>query len=244
MIFNKIKQFTLISVMSVLLFLPFSTRAQPDQPILEIQEEQQATDQELLEQLQQEAIASNNQAEVEEKKDIEDQEGEVLGVQFPPAEAAIKVDSEVLVNAEFFLDAQNSYLPPTATNVSYFWDLGDGTIKQGREITHIYREIGEYEISLVITSNLGSAEAEAPVKVRKEAVFFIIGMINLLLGCHDVYHDGMYYLQHSDILDEAEDDVKKMRDITPEERQSRLDEIELMRKSVLKKKEKNSWKLF
>ncbi|OVE78596.1 hypothetical protein BVY01_05045 [bacterium I07] len=45
------------------------------------------------------------------------------------------------------------------TLISYRWDFGDGTGDEGRQVTHIYSEPGEYQLTLSVTDQSGSMTA-------------------------------------------------------------------------------------
>ena len=42
--------------------------------------------------------------------------------------------------------------------ISYFWSFGDGYTGQGETIKHVYREEGEYKVSLTVTDNEGGTD--------------------------------------------------------------------------------------
>ena len=44
------------------------------------------------------------------------------------------------------------------TIISYHWNFGDGNTGQGKIITHIYREEGEYDVKLTVTDNKGGTD--------------------------------------------------------------------------------------
>ncbi|NQT95317.1 MAG: PKD domain-containing protein, partial [Candidatus Omnitrophica bacterium] len=42
-------------------------------------------------------------------------------------------------------------------NLTYSWNLGDGTTKSGRTVTHIYEKAGKYKVTLTVDDGTGSA---------------------------------------------------------------------------------------
>ncbi|XP_040210381.1 polycystic kidney disease protein 1-like 1 [Rana temporaria] len=57
----------------------------------------------------------------------------------------------------------------SGTNVSYFWDFGDGTKRLGKyNDTHVYRREGEYTVNVSIFNNVSSAFLTKQIFVVKE----------------------------------------------------------------------------
>ena len=85
---------------------------------------------------------------------------QVIRINTPPlADAGPDIDicldnlrAEYKVN----LDGSGSY-DADKDQLTYLWDLGDGTQKQGMRITHIYEKPGSYIITLTIDDGVGSA---------------------------------------------------------------------------------------
>ncbi|MFH1525486.1 MAG: PKD domain-containing protein [Bacteroidota bacterium] len=52
--------------------------------------------------------------------------------------------------------------------VSYKWDLGEGTVKEGETVTHIYKKAGAYEITLVVNdgTNVDNNSNSAVKKIK------------------------------------------------------------------------------
>jgi C1A family cysteine protease len=59
-------------------------------------------------------------------------------------------------SAEVISLSAGGTVDPEEDIIDYSWDLGDGTIKNGVEITHIYDEKGVYEILLNVSDNQGN----------------------------------------------------------------------------------------
>jgi len=57
-------------------------------------------------------------------------------------------------NKGFTFDASDSYCK-NGEIISYKWNFGDGTNRSGKEVSHVYSQIGKYEVSLTVTNNLG-----------------------------------------------------------------------------------------
>ena len=55
---------------------------------------------------------------------------------------------------EFTFDASNSY-DPDKENISFYWDLGDGTTSREPVVTHKYEQSGDYKVVLTVTDTSG-----------------------------------------------------------------------------------------
>ena len=56
------------------------------------------------------------------------------------------------VNQTIIFDASGS-IDPNSVIISYVWDFGDGTIKEGKIINHSYTKPGIYEVNLTVTDS-------------------------------------------------------------------------------------------
>ncbi len=75
-------------------------------------------------------------------------------------------DKEVLIDQLIQFSGAESY-DPDGEIVSYSWDLGDGTIKEGMEITYSYHDPGTYLVTLTVVDDKGeSAQDSLEVKVN------------------------------------------------------------------------------
>jgi len=78
----------------------------------------------------------------------------------------IVVDLDQGPLSEFRIRLAQAYLPGqeiTIFNQSqraefYYWDFGDGTTSTEEEPTHIYNEVGEYDIMLITSNSIGCAD--------------------------------------------------------------------------------------
>ncbi|XP_060116940.1 polycystin-1 [Heteronotia binoei] len=71
--------------------------------------------------------------------------------------------SKVLELNQIYLFSANV----SGTNVSYLWDLGDGTSQLGKSITHLYNKTGVYTISLRGWNEVSHTEARLNVTVKR-----------------------------------------------------------------------------
>jgi len=71
-----------------------------------------------------------------------------------PPIADIKVPSDVSVNQTIVFDASGSF-DEDGVIVSYYWDFGDGENGSGINPSHVYKDPGQYNVTLVVTDNNG-----------------------------------------------------------------------------------------
>ncbi|TYQ15580.1 UNVERIFIED_CONTAM: fibronectin type III domain protein [Acetivibrio alkalicellulosi] len=74
--------------------------------------------------------------------------------------AYIKTSEQIYSGDRLSLDGSESS-DTDGRIVSYTWDLGDGAIKSGAIITHVYQIPGQYNISLAVTDNNGAVSEDA-----------------------------------------------------------------------------------
>ncbi len=60
------------------------------------------------------------------------------------------------INTESFFDGSSSY-DADGDTLSYFWDFGDGATAKGAKVTHVYKKIGEYTVTLSVDDNSHTA---------------------------------------------------------------------------------------
>ncbi len=65
-------------------------------------------------------------------------------------QAVINKENAVETNKSTLFDAGNSFIPNPDQEQSYFWDFGDGNSDEGIEVLHMYKEPGDYTITLTI----------------------------------------------------------------------------------------------
>jgi len=91
-----------------------------------------------------------------------------LNVNIPPV-AAISAP-ETVNSGEMFIvngaDLEGKLSKdPDGTIISYTWDMGDGTRKEGAQVTHVYQMPGKYSITLKVKDNNG-ATATSTVTIQ------------------------------------------------------------------------------
>ncbi len=59
-----------------------------------------------------------------------------------------------------YFDGSASY-DPDGTIVSYHWDFGDGAGADGVAVSHAYSSLGNFEVSLTVTDNLGATDTNS-----------------------------------------------------------------------------------
>jgi parallel beta-helix repeat protein len=70
------------------------------------------------------------------------------------------VPSNGTVNSTILFDGSNSY-DQDGTIETYKWDFGDNTTGNGKIITHIYKNIDTYTVSLTVTDNNGNSDTNS-----------------------------------------------------------------------------------
>jgi len=66
------------------------------------------------------------------------------------------------VNSEMIFDGSPSY-DLDGYIVSWYWDFGDETNKTGENVTHVYSDIGNYTVTLIVTDNDGATDSYSTV---------------------------------------------------------------------------------
>ena len=69
-----------------------------------------------------------------------------------PPVANINVSSNVSVNETIVFDASDGY-DLDGMIISYHWDFGDGETGSGISPVHVYKQPGDYTVTLLITDN-------------------------------------------------------------------------------------------
>ncbi|MDO8904475.1 PKD domain-containing protein [Hydrogenophaga sp.] len=77
--------------------------------------------------------------------------------------------TKVVVNKEVTFDGSGTLInaaPEGATAVKYEWTFGDGETANGAKVTHTYKAIGTYKVTLTVTDSAGrKGSATESVKV-------------------------------------------------------------------------------
>jgi len=81
------------------------------------------------------------------------------GIGIPPV-VSVSISGNASVNETIMFDASGSY-DPDGFIVSYDWDFGDGTTSSGISTSHVYRNSGEYTVTLLITDNHGTTYSKS-----------------------------------------------------------------------------------
>jgi PKD repeat protein len=69
------------------------------------------------------------------------------------------ISNSVKVLEQVYFVGIDSYDPNPADNITYHWDFGDGSTSSQVSPTHIYRQIGEYHVTLTVSdSNLSDSQ--------------------------------------------------------------------------------------
>jgi len=83
-----------------------------------------------------------------------------------PPQAVISGPTEAQAGQQVVFSAQNSGVAEGSHLTAFDWDLGDGTVAQGVDVTHIYTNPGDYQVTLAVTDDKGrSSSATQAVKI-------------------------------------------------------------------------------
>ena len=86
---------------------------------------------------------------------------------------AITGDSIVRVNKNIIFDASSTFLLDTGEEVSYEWDMGDGTVISGEEAVHTYAEAGSYTVTLTVTQGEQQESLAKEVFAYNKLIFLL-----------------------------------------------------------------------
>jgi PKD repeat protein len=75
-----------------------------------------------------------------------------------PPKAAISGPTEAQVGQPVVFSARNSGVAPGSHLTTFEWTFGDGTIAKGVDVTHIYTNPGDYEVTLTVTDDKGRSD--------------------------------------------------------------------------------------
>ena len=86
----------------------------------------------------------------------------------PTASFTVSPSGGASVNQDLFFNASASTAAPGRTIARYDWNFGDGETSSGSTTTHRYRTTGTYQVSLVVTDDVGAEgrpQSPTPVTV-------------------------------------------------------------------------------
>jgi len=145
-----------------------------------------------------------------------------------PPVADIKVPSNLSVNQTIVFDVSGSYDIDDII-VSYLWDFGDGETGEGVNPEHVYKNPGEYTVTLVLTDNNGNtyiktitvnAESEfggKGLEEKQDLLFFpfgiiIVGFVIVCLVCFTIFfRDNIMSLILTHQVEKLEVKIKKIK---------------------------------
>jgi len=91
--------------------------------------------------------------------------------------AEIGEDKNVVLGRQVVFSALRSTLPPNADKLNYAWSFGDGTYQNGSEVIHIYNQLGNYKVKLLVTAEVAGrnliAEDEMIITVNSQTLVLI-----------------------------------------------------------------------
>ncbi len=87
--------------------------------------------------------------------------------------AAISDIGQTVVGQNIALDARASFDPSNpGAPLSYAWNFGDGTATTGISVNHIYRQVGNYTLTLTVTSQSGKRIISKTINVGNGPNFY------------------------------------------------------------------------
>ena len=88
-------------------------------------------------------------------------------------EAVINSDTAVEVQKSTIFDASQSFVPDTEKTYDYEWDFGDGNKDQGAEVLHVYKEHGDYTVTLRVYNEDEESIVSRNVFAYNKLIFLI-----------------------------------------------------------------------
>mgnify|MGYP003991269027 FL=1 len=88
-------------------------------------------------------------------------------------EAVISSEDTVAVQKSSILDASQSFLPNPEADYTYEWDFGDGNKDEGVEVLHVYKDPGQYTVSLKVSNDTEEASVEKELYVYKKMILLL-----------------------------------------------------------------------
>jgi PKD repeat protein len=96
-----------------------------------------------------------------------------IPAQTPAPSAQIDVNSSARAGKNVIFDASKSTVPGDPAKITYHWDFGDGTGKDGINVTHTYGKTGTYHAALQITSDKQTLKDNADIFIYKKSILFL-----------------------------------------------------------------------
>lgn len=82
-------------------------------------------------------------------------------------------DKNVAVDKKIVFDASKTTDTRESEFIEYFWDFGDGTFADGKEVIHSYSLPGEYKVTLTVNNGVESDKDEVTVNVYKDLILLV-----------------------------------------------------------------------
>lgn len=98
--------------------------------------------------------------------------------QKPPnyLQAVITADETAAIQKSTIFDASQSFLPDPDAAYNYEWEFGDGNKNEGVEVLHVYKNPGEYTVTLTIKSDDIESKTTKEVFVYKKMLLLLTDM--------------------------------------------------------------------
>jgi len=91
----------------------------------------------------------------------------------PDPQAQIDVNTSAEVDKNVIFDASKSILPGDPTKAVYHWDFGDNSQKDGINVTHTYKQTGDYHVTLQINSENQTLKDQSDIFIYKKSILLL-----------------------------------------------------------------------
>ena len=103
--------------------------------------------------------------------------------------------TEVEVGEMIHFDAGETTDDDSLSKLTFKWDMGDGTVKEGVEVEHSYQETGKYNVTLTVTDTDGledSHQVQITVEEESETPGFTVLVLGVAIGIVLLYKKKEY----------------------------------------------------
>jgi large repetitive protein len=80
----------------------------------------------------------------------------LIHVENTPPIASARFSNDAPIPGESVLFDASSSLDPDGQLIDFIWDFGDGSTRRGTRVSHVYSQLGLYEVRLTVVDNAGA----------------------------------------------------------------------------------------